>query len=165
MKSAAPLVLLTALAAIPSASAGEMQQPTVVTPANVGDAIARVQAIADDTVRLHAIEQIAHVLGDDSSHVVERDILTLAALMSDRSDNVRHDAAIALGEIGPRAIAAAPALQAALPAVDCVWASHNSRPAIIFALRRIGVEPVLADCPPADLSPPPPSVSRSPRGG
>jgi hypothetical protein len=111
--------------------------------------------MTDEDLKDRIMERVWDVLNDDSSHIVERDVTNLAALMSDPDDVVRHDAALALGEIGPRAIAAAPALQAALPAVDCVWASHNSRPAIIFALRRMGVEPILVDCPPVDLSLPP----------
>lgn len=162
MSRAAPLILFAALLAMPGRSVG---QPHAVTAANVGEAIARVPLVADDVNRSQAVEQIARVLADDSSHVTDRDIRALAALMSDRSDLVRHDAAIALGQIGPRAAAAAPALQAALPAVDCVWASHNSRPAIIFALRRIGVEPVLANCPPAVLTMPPRPEARSTASG
>jgi HEAT repeat protein len=143
------IFLFAALLAMSGMGAGQAQTPPAndITPANVGEAIAQVRSIADGEMRREALERITFVLRRNSSHIVERDVMALAAFMSDPDDRVRQWAALALGQIGPRASAAVPALQAAIPAVDCVWAGKNSRSGIIFALRRIGVEPILADCP------------------
>jgi hypothetical protein len=152
--------LFAALLAMSGMGAGQARTPPAndIAPMNVGEAIAQVRSISDGEMRREALERITFVLRRDSSHIVERDVMALAAFMSDPDDRVRQWAALALGQIGPRASAAVPALQAAIPAVDCVWASKNSRSGIIFALRRIGVEPILADCPPTDPSIPPRSL-------
>ncbi|MBV9881512.1 MAG: hypothetical protein JO276_00720 [Sphingomonadaceae bacterium] len=130
------------------------RRATVIRPENIGEAIARVHLIANPDQRFAALEQIETALERDSSHIDDSDVHALAALMSDDSDMVRFAAATAIGLIGPRAAAAAPALQAALPRIECEWGGHNSRAAIIYAFRRIGVTPVERDCPPVDFRAP-----------
>lgn len=156
MQSALMKLLCSAMFVVPSPLPAQSGTPfDIAAPGNIGEAIARVHLVSDGDERFKEIQRIAIVLRGDSSGIVERDVIALAALMRDPDDGVRRWAAVALGNIGPRAAAAVPALQAALPEVDCLWAPASSRSGIIFALRRIGVEPRLADCPPADISSPP----------
>lgn len=156
MQSALKKLLCAAMLVVPVALPAQSATPSgSAAPGTIGEAIARVHLVSDGDERFQEIRRIAIALQRDSSGIFERDVIALAALLRDPDDGVRRWAAVSLGHIGPGAAAAVPALQAALPDVDCRWAGASSRSGIIFALRRIGVEPHLADCPPADISSPP----------
>lgn len=117
---------------------------------NIREEVVRIQSNSDPEIRYKAIKRLAFDLHDDSSRVVESDVMALTELLRDSNDLVRHWTALALGQIGPRASLAVPALQDALLEVQCVRASNNSRFGITFALRRIGVSPTLVECVPTE---------------
>ncbi|MBV9884680.1 MAG: hypothetical protein JO276_16850 [Sphingomonadaceae bacterium] len=108
--------------------------------------MSRIEADRDPQSRYEATSRLVTDLRNDSSFIVEEDVMALADLLKDSSDLVRDRAAVALGLIGPRAARAVPALRTALDEVACVRADQNSSFAIAIALRRIGVAPRPPDC-------------------
>jgi hypothetical protein len=114
--------------------------------ASVREEVAIVIVNPDPDARFRAVKRIALALYSDSSRVNESDVVALTGLLSDPNDLVRHWAALAIAQIGPRASSAIPALERALSEVQCIRASKNSASGIALALRRLGVEPVLLEC-------------------
>jgi len=128
-----------------SAQASSQDRPGE-RPANISEEVARIQNNPDAEMRYNAVKRLTIGLRIDSSRVSEGDVVALTSLLRDSNDLVRHQAAIALGRIGPRASSAIPALQKALSEVQCVRADNNSRFAIAIALRRIGASPAHIEC-------------------
>jgi hypothetical protein len=139
------LAAVLALSITGSVQALSQVRPERDTP-SITEIVARIANDPDPESRYQAIKRLTFVLHRDSSRAVESDVMALAGLLRDSDDLVRHWAALAIGQIGPRAASAVPALQLALSQVQCIRADKNSQSGITFALRRIGVSPVLAEC-------------------
>jgi hypothetical protein len=116
------------------------------TASSLREEVSRIENDPDPQSRYEAMRQVVGALRNDSSGIVENDVVALSELLRDTNDMVRDRAAVALGLIGPRAMHAVPALRTALDEVECVRADQNSSSAIRIALHRIGVEPTPPEC-------------------
>jgi hypothetical protein len=111
------------------------------------DAIAEIRKIKTPVARYKAAEKLAAITDEkDCSAVNDKTIRALISLLDIDDDGVRMWAASALGDIGPRARAAAPKLIRILSVSDCMTWDHSSAATIPIALKRMGVEPPSRHC-------------------
>ncbi len=97
-------------------------------------------------------DQRAHDLLDSVKqlgphNVTNADIAAMTGLLDNLGDPARYWVAVTLGDIGPRATQAVPALERAYEQEVCITASKAFAPAIRSALINIGVTPPEAECP------------------
>lgn len=106
------------------------------------DAVVGVKQGKSATIRTDAAQQLAELTEKvDPKTVDDTTIKELICLLDSTEDSVRLWIAASLGNLGPRAKAAAPKLLELLPEADRLRGSLTSAPAIRLALTRIGVNP------------------------
>lgn len=100
-------------------------------------------------IRVQSAERLAKLTrGVDPKTVDDRTVNGLVSLLDTSDDAVRFWVATAIGNLGPRAKAAIPALKKILPEADCLNGALTSAVAIRQALRRLGtVPPPRPNCP------------------
>ena len=126
----------------------------VFPPALVAEGPSRIRREAEqirretsDANRTDRACVLSFNLNSDNGWVTDKDISILADLMEDHDDGVRLWIAAALGNIGPRARAAVPALEKAYRRIACVQLNATSAGAIQVALQRIGAKVPEVRCP------------------
>ena len=97
-------------------------------------------------VRAKTAVRLAQWVRRNPTQVSDADISILIGLLRDDDDVIRGEAAGAIGFVGPRAIAAAPALVQALRERPCTTQPGQSADAMRVALVRIGAAPVNIPC-------------------
>jgi hypothetical protein len=108
----------------------------------IGEAIAKVRTGKTLDARANAAEHLSDLTsGIDPKSVDDGTVADLVSLLDSPDDAVRAWVAGALGNLGPRARTAAPALLKLLPGADCMWGELTSAGFIRAALERIGVKP------------------------
>jgi hypothetical protein len=109
--------------------------------------IANVRKAKTPTVRYKAAERLGAITNEkDCSGVNDKTIQALISLLDIEDDGVRMWVASDLGDIGPRAKAAAPKLISILSVSDCTTWDHSSASTIPIALRKMGVTPPPRNC-------------------
>jgi HEAT repeat protein len=111
--------------------------------------IEQIKAERSTTVRTDVARRLCallqHQARSDLDALEARPVDDIAGLLGDRDDSVRYWAAMALGQIGPSANRAVPALERALkeiePVPGVVVPAKSSESGIRFALRRIAGKP------------------------
>jgi hypothetical protein len=111
--------------------------------------IDHIKAERSSTVRTEVVQRLSAMLQHQDYSDVDileaRPIDDIAGLLSDRDDSVRYWAAMALGQIGPPAGRAVPALERALREVEAstsaIVAAKTSESGIRFAVRTITGKP------------------------
>ena len=105
-------------------------------------ALQKVRTTISLTARTNAAEHVAPLTRRmDPQNVSDTTVGGLVSLLNTNEDSVRAWVAASLGNLGPRAKAAVPALLKLLPEVDCLRGSLTSAPFIRLALERIGETP------------------------
>jgi hypothetical protein len=113
------------------------------------NAIAKVQKAKTPAARYKAAERLGAITYEkDCSGVKDKTIQALISLLDIEDDGVRMWVASDLGDIGPRAKAAAPKLISILSVSDCMTWDHSSASTIPIALKRMGVDPPTRNCNP-----------------
>src|SRR5580693_2143735 len=108
----------------------------------LNETIAKVQTSENPNSRSDAAEHLAQLTRKvDPKEVDDKTLADLVSLLDTWEDSVRDSVAISLGNLGPRARVAAPALLEILPEVDCLWVDASSAHDVRNALKRIGVTP------------------------
>jgi hypothetical protein len=111
------------------------------------NAIAKVRKAKTPTARYKAAERLGAITHEkDCSDVNNKTIEALISLLDIEDDGVRMWVASDLGDIGPRAKAAAPKLISILSVSDCMTWDHSSASTIPIALKRMGVDPPSRNC-------------------
>lgn len=119
----------------------------LVSNKQITASIEEVRTGKTTNIRTNAAQRLAELTrGINPDKVNDKTLADLVALFGTSEDSVRFWVAASLGNLGPRARAAAPKLLDLLPQVDCLRGELTSAPAIRLALERIGVTP-----PPEDL--------------
>lgn len=112
--------------------------------------IAKVHTMSEPSMaRTNAAEAISRLTKDiDPKKVDDKTLRDLVSLLNTPDDSVRMWVAGALGFLGPRAKAAAPALLRVIRETKCPLVSTGvtAADAARVALKRIGVEPPPPDC-------------------
>lgn len=128
------------------------QTAPAITGAVVGDVsyVSRAATVIHNAtirdVRAKTAVRLTQWVRQNPTQVSEADISILTGLLRDDDDIIRGEAAGALGFVGPRAIAAAPALMQALRERPCTTQPGQSADAMRIALVRIGATPVDIPC-------------------
>jgi hypothetical protein len=111
-------------------------------------AIAKVRRAKTTSAKSDAAEHIVALTDErDCSDVTDQTVQSLISLLDLPDDGVRMWVAAALGDIGPRAMAAAPKLLSILAEVECMSWDLSSASTIPDALTRMGVTPPQRNCP------------------
>jgi len=116
--------------------------------------IAEVRELSGPTIgvsstRIETAERLPHLTKKiNPNEVDDQTLADLVSLLDTWDDAVRREVAVSLGNLGPRAKAAAiPKLLEILPEVDCLWVDISSEDAIRLALERLGERaPTLPSC-------------------
>jgi len=109
--------------------------------------IARVRKAKTTAAKSDAAERLVTLIDDrDCSDVTDHTIQSLISLLDTPEDSVRTWVAAVLGQIGPRAKAAAPKLLSILADVECKDLDFSSEATIPIALKKMGVTPPPRDC-------------------
>lgn len=104
--------------------------------------IEKVRTAEPPAARRDAAEQlVTQSLKVHPKDVDDKTLADLIALLDTWDDSVQMDVARSLGNLGPRAKVAGPALFRILPDVDCTWGDMPAAPVIRDALTRIGETP------------------------
>jgi HEAT repeat protein len=110
--------------------------------------IAKVRELSRPTIgfsnaRSEAAERLPRLTQKiNPSEIDDQTLADLVSLLDTWDDAVRMWVAASLGNLGPRAKAAAvPKLLETLPEVDCLWVDLSSEGAIRLALKRMGETP------------------------
>jgi len=131
--SAAVMALLTVMASAAS-------DPTLMK--HLTETIAKVRTGETPTAQSEAAEHLAELTRKiNPNDVDDKTLADLVSLLDTWNDSVRDGVATSLGNLGPRAKVAVPALLEILPEVDCLWVDASSGPDVRDALKRIGVTP------------------------
>jgi hypothetical protein len=102
----------------------------------------RVRTSESEVARRNAAERLPQIAKKVTPNEVDdKAVSDLVSLLDTWDDSVRVPVAEALGNLGPRARLAAPALLKILPEVDCLLVDVQPAPVIREALRRIGEAP------------------------
>jgi hypothetical protein len=118
---------------------------------NLNITIVKVRTTEDSTVRAEAAQHLIELTSKIKPSVVDDTTLAdLVSLLDTWDDSVRVPVAMSLGNLGPRAKAAAASLLEILPEVDCLSVDVPPGPIIRDALMRIGVTPPI--CPPCETN-------------
>jgi HEAT repeat protein len=137
------LVLSTAIGTAQARGGPELMK-------QIKDTMAKV--LSDKTVdaRTDAAEHLASLTRKISSKEVSEALVTdITSLLNSPDDSVRYWVAMALGNLGSAAKAAAPKLLEMLPKADCINGAITSASGIRYALIKMGIKP-----------PPPPKCGR-----
>ncbi len=111
------------------------------------ETIAKVRTGESSTARTEAAEHLSHLTRRmKPKEVDDKTLADLVSLLDSSEDSVRAWVAASLGNLGPRARAAAPKLLKILPDVDCLQVTLSSAPFIRVALTRMGVTPPPPNC-------------------
>ena len=111
------------------------------------DAIAKVRRAKTPAARYKAAQRLGAITYErDCSSVDDKTIQALISLLDIEDDGVRMWVASDLGDIGPRAKAAAPKLISILSVSDCMTWDHSSAATIPIALKRMGIDPPVRNC-------------------
>lgn len=111
------------------------------------DEIATVRTSNDSAVKIKAAEHLYSLTkGNGAKRFDDQCIAELAGLLGMHNDAVRYWVARSIGNFGPRAKTAVPALERVLPEVDCIKGSKTSASGIRFALTQIGVREPPSKC-------------------
>jgi HEAT repeat protein len=116
--------------------------------------IAEVRELSGPTIgvsstRIETAGRLPHLTKKiNPNEVDDQTLADLVSLLDTWDDAVRREVAVSLGNLGPRAKAAAiPKLLEILPEVDCLWVDISSEDAIRLALERLGERaPTLPSC-------------------
>ncbi|MFZ0819407.1 MAG: hypothetical protein WAM91_05015 [Candidatus Acidiferrales bacterium] len=112
-------------------------------------AIAKVRKAKTPAARYKEAERLGAITYEkDCSGVNDKTIQALISLLDIEDDGVRMWVASDLGDIGPRAKAAAPKLISILSVSNCMTWDHSSASTIPIALKRMGVDPPARNCNP-----------------
>jgi len=130
-----------AMLAVMTCSANARDNGVIVK--QIQETIAKVRTIKGPSVaRAGAAEHLADLTkGIDPRRVDDKTLADLVSLLAISDDSVQFWVAGSLGNLGPRARAAAPKLLEILPEADCRNGALTSAPAIREALKRMGVTP------------------------
>ena len=110
-------------------------------------AIAKVRKAKTPATRYKAAERLGAITYEqDCSVVSDETIQALISLLDIEDDGVRMWVASDLGDIGPRAKAAAPKLISILSVSNCMTWDHSSASTIPIALKKMGVDPPARNC-------------------
>ncbi len=113
---------------------------------HIAEAITAIQSGGTAMDRTNAANHLAGLTHGIDPHAVDDATLnSLIGLLDSHEESVRAGVAAALGNLGPRAHAAAPKLLAILPN-DCLVVGLSSSGAIRLALQKIGAPPPPAKC-------------------
>lgn len=116
----------------------------------IKDTMAKVRSDKTVDARTDAAEHLASLTREISSKEVSNAFVTdITSLLNSPDDSVRYWVAMALGNLGPAAKAAAPKLLEMLPKADCISGAITSASGIRYALIKMGIKP-----------PPPPKCTR-----
>lgn len=116
----------------------------------IKDTMAKVRSDKTVDARTDAAEHLASLTRKISSKEVSNAVVTdITSLLNSPDDSVRYWVAMALGNLGPAAKAAAPKLLEMLPKADCINGAITSASGIRYALIKMGIKP-----------PPPPKCTR-----
>ena len=108
----------------------------------IKESIAKVRSEKTLDARTDAAERLASLTEKLSSKEVTEALVTdIESLLDSPDDSVRYEAAMALGNLGPAAKAAAPKLQEMLPKADCINGVITSASGIRYALIKMGIKP------------------------
>ena len=115
--------------------------------ARLSDAIAKVRRAKTPAARYKAAQHLGAITYEkDCSSVDDKTIQALISLLDIEDDGVRMWVASDLGDVGPRAKAAAPRLISILSVSNCMTWQHSSAATIPIALRRMGMDPPARNC-------------------
>lgn len=141
-------ILLLAWFSAMSASASSRPERQSDTVANIERLITQIQTEQSPRIRWDLAQQLSDLVRRADPADINTDVIDhIAGLLSDRADFVRLWAAVALGNIGPPARRAIPALEKALSELPVLYSGAVMQPAldssgaIVPALRKIRGEP------------------------
>jgi HEAT repeat protein len=142
--SVALCIALSAVCGVAHASGG----PALMT--QIEETMAKVSSDKTVDARTGAAEHLANLTQRINRKDITAALVTdIASLLDSPDDSVRYWVAIALGNLGPAAKAAAPKLEKMLPEADCINGAITSASGIRYALIKMGIKP-----------PPPPKCKR-----
>jgi hypothetical protein len=138
------LVLSTAIGTAQAMGGPELMK-------QIKDTMAKVRSDKTVDARTDAAEHLASLTRKINSKEVSNVLVTdITSLLNSHDDSVRYWVAMALGNLGPAAKAAAPKLLEMLPKADCINGAITSASGIRYALIKMGIKP----------PPPPPKCTR-----
>ncbi len=140
------LVLCTALLATATGAAQRGDNAKLLK--QIQATIAKVRDGKTENARFEAADRLWDLTEKINPGAVDdKTLADMISLMNTRDDAVRGSVAAALGNLGPRAKAAVPALLKDIRETECWFEEVTSAGAARLALRRIGVKPPPhADC-------------------
>jgi hypothetical protein len=121
------------------AEAASARQAPVLA-AHIESTIREVRLASTVEVRRQRAEQLDTLVLRGGRFPASR-VTEITALLKSSDDVVRYWIAQTLGDIGPEAKSAIPALEKLLPSVECLNGPVTSAGAIHYALHRLGVKP------------------------
>jgi HEAT repeat protein len=108
----------------------------------ITETMAKVRSDKTVDSRTEAAEHLANLAQKMSSKDVTETLVTeITSLLDSPDDSVRYWVAMALGNLGPAAKAAAPKLEEMLPKAECTNGAITSASGIRYALFKMSIKP------------------------
>jgi HEAT repeat protein len=142
MKILFPALLSVIFCFVVSAMVGiaQVSKGTTVTE-QINKAVSQVRAEKTVDARTAAAEHLANLARKLSSKEVTVKLVNdLTSLLDSPDDSVRYWIAVALGNLGPAAKAAAPKLEEMLAKAECINGAITSADGIRYALIKMGIK-------------------------